>query len=108
MVNGSGPHEAVRVLVCGSRSWQDRDAIYNFLAFLTPDNLVIHGGAKGADTIAGEAAERRGARVRVFPADWGKHKRAAGPIRNAQMLDEGKPDLVVAFGRTKGTNDMVR
>jgi hypothetical protein len=46
----------------------------------------------------------------VFYADWDKHGRAAGPIRNQQMLDEGKPDLVVAFllPQGSGTLDMIR
>lgn len=46
--------------------------------------------------------------VRVFKADWDKHGKAAGPIRNQQMLDEGKPDLVLAFAGGKGTDDMCR
>ena len=50
--------------------------------------------------------------MRIFPADWIRHGRAAGPIRNEQMLREGCPDLVVAFhddpGLGRGTADMVR
>lgn len=111
-VNGSGLHGAVRVLVCGDRNWTDRDAIYNFLAFLTPDNVVIHGGAHGADTIAEEAALARGAKVEEYRAQWNVLGRGAGPVRNQQMLDEGKPDLVVAFHddltASKGTFDMVQ
>lgn len=42
-----------------------------------------------------------------FPPDWDKYGNAAGPIRNQQMLDEGKPDLVVAFPGGRGTADMV-
>jgi hypothetical protein len=47
--------------------------------------------------------------VAVFPADWETHGRAAGPIRNQAMLDEGKPYLVIAFwdGKSKGTLDMI-
>jgi hypothetical protein len=44
----------------------------------------------------------------VYPADWAKHGRAASPIRNQQMLDEGRPNLVVAFPGGRGTADMVR
>lgn len=42
-----------------------------------------------------------------YPANWSKYKKKAGPIRNQQMLDEGKPDLVVAFSGGTGTADMV-
>jgi len=45
--------------------------------------------------------------VQVFPADWETHGKAAGPIRNQRMLDEGRPDLVVAFPGGRGTSDMV-
>lgn len=43
-----------------------------------------------------------------FPADWRKYGKSAGPLRNQQMIDEGKPDLVVAFPGGTGTADMVR
>ena len=47
-----------------------------------------------------------------FPADWKKYGRAAGPIRNKQMLNEGKPDLVLAFHtnieNSKGTKSMIQ
>lgn len=46
--------------------------------------------------------------MRTFRANSRKHGRAAGPIRNQQMLDEGKPHLVVAFPGGTGTADMVR
>ncbi len=40
-------------------------------------------------------------------ADWTTHGRAAGPIRNARMLAEYHPDLVIAFPGGRGTLDMV-
>ena len=43
----------------------------------------------------------------VAEADWAKHGRKAGPIRNQRMIDEGRPDLVVAFPGGTGTADMV-
>ena len=49
--------------------------------------------------------------IAVYPADWKKYGRAAGPIRNLQMLDNGKPDICYAFHdcieKSKGTKDMV-
>jgi hypothetical protein len=67
----------------------------------------VTGGANGADHSAEDWAIDNGIVRRVFPADWDKHKRAAGPIRNKQMLVEGKPDLVLAFPGGKGTRNMV-
>ena len=69
---------------------------------------IISGCARGADTLGIEWAEARGMEVARFPADWETHGRAAGPIRNQQMLDDGKPDLVIAFPGGRGTADMVR
>lgn len=81
------------------------------MADLQPD-LVIEGEAKGADLLASDAAFYFGIPVLRFPADWDKYGRAAGPIRNTQMLKEGKPDLVVAFhdniNASKGTLNMVQ
>lgn len=103
----------MRVLVCGSRDFDDRDHIYKFLDLFIPAiEVVIEGEAPGADTLAREWAEEREIIVMPFPADWKHYGRAAGPIRNRQMLEEGKPDIVLAFPSnhlhdTKGTKDMV-
>jgi hypothetical protein len=67
---------------------------------------IIHGAARGADTLAGLFAKMFGTKVEAYPADWDTHGKAAGPIRNQQMLDEGKPDLVVAFPGGAGTKHM--
>jgi hypothetical protein len=101
---------AARVLVCGSRHWTDKSRIRRALAQFDPGDVLIHGGAQGADTIAGEAARDLGLTVEVFPADWKTHGNAAGPIRNQRMLDEGKPHCVVAFPLpgSIGTWDMIR
>lgn len=100
----------MRILVCGTR--EDVPALKRHLAAaLWPygsDIHIIHGGCPtGVDKYADELPYSK----TRFPADWSKHGRAAGPIRNQQMLDEGKPDLVVAIhtdpGLGRGTRDMV-
>ena len=68
---------------------------------------IIQGEQRGADLLAKEWAESRGIKVEGYPADWEKHKKAAGPIRNKQMIDEGKPHLVIAFPGGNGTKNMV-
>lgn len=45
---------------------------------------------------------------RRYPAQWSLHGRSAGPRRNQRMLDEGRPDLVLAFPGARGTADLVR
>ena len=74
------------------------------------DWLVI-GEAPGADTMALRWAKDSGIPVERYPAQWDKYGKSAGPIRNKQMLDEGKPDLVIAFhaniSASRGTKNMI-
>jgi hypothetical protein len=100
-----------RVLVCGGRDFSDAAWLARILDHLhdaSPFELLIHGGARGADTLAGNWAKARGVPVQVFRADWDKHGKVAGILRNKQMLEEGKPSLVVGFPGGRGTADMMR
>ena len=100
----------MRVLVTGGRDFSDRELLFEALDGLHSTHgftVLIHGDANGADRLSGEWATSRGIKVEVHPADWKKHGRAAGPIRNQKMLEQ-KPDLVVAFPGGNGTADMVR
>ncbi len=103
----------MKVLICGDRNWSDVAAIRSWVAKLQDRGYtdVIEGGAPGADSIAASEARAAGLAVHEFPANWAQYGRAAGPIRNRQMLDE-KPDLVLAFHndltQSRGTADTVR
>jgi hypothetical protein len=100
----------MRVLVCGGRDFDDQTLLYETLDALDRIycfTLVINGAARGADSLAHRWAQDRYIEARSFPADWEKHGKAAGPIRNQKMLDEGKPSLVVAFPGGRGTADMI-
>lgn len=102
-----------RLLVCGDRRWTDVKAVAKVLKRFDPHTtVVITGMARGADRIAHDLALRMGMQVMKFPADWDAHGKAAGPIRNKQMLVEGRPELVVAFhddlDSSKGTVHMVK
>lgn len=105
----------MRVLVCGGRDYADREHVDNTLSKIDaergPISCVIHGAARGADTLGmgwGKALAQTGRPIkqRPFPADWDRDGRAVGPLRNARMLADGKPDLVVAFPGGRGTADM--
>lgn len=99
----------MRILVTGSREWTDYTAIKNAIV-AHGATFIIEGGAAGADTYAKLAAKELGLPFETFDADWTRYRKAAGPIRNQRMLDEGKPDLVLAFPLPgcRGTWDMVR
>lgn len=108
----------MRVLACGDREWKNKELIAEVLGSISFDTL-IEGEARGADILAREAIEgfncyKLGVHNRLilpFPANWDRYGKAAGSIRNAQMLKEGEPDLVVAFHNhiedSKGTGMML-
>lgn len=99
-------------LVCGGRDFDDQqgfdDAMGTLMRMRGCPAQIIHGGARGADQMAGAFAKRMAIGVTEYHADWGAHGPSAGPIRNQKMLDEGNPDLVIAFPGGRGTADMVR
>lgn len=102
----------MRLLVCGGRTFDDRERLLTAMNAAVhgcdTEIVVIHGGARGADSLAGVIAREVAVKVLVFPADWERNGLRAGPIRNQQMLDEGKPDVVLAMPGGPGPADMVR
>ena len=100
-----------RILICGDRNWSDYEMIDKFISSLPKDSIVINGVAKGADLAGDKAAKQYGFEVLEFPADWAQFSRSAGPIRNSQILREGKPTRVVAYHNdlqnSRGTKHMV-
>jgi hypothetical protein len=86
-----------------------------------PVHLLLHGGARGADAAIGRAAQQLGWASLVMPAQWQLHGRAAGPIRNRELLEQAisraeahsSPGyqasvLVVAFPGGTGTASLVQ
>jgi hypothetical protein len=99
-----------RVLVCGGRDYRDTQhvcAVLDALHALTPIHFIIHGNARGADSEAAYWAKTRMVQEIACPAEWSKHGKRAGPIRNQNMLGHN-PSLVVAFPGGAGTRDMVK
>jgi len=101
-----------RILICGDREYKDWTQIRDYLDTISRTTIIIHGGARGADSIAGNLAISLKMKVIKFPAEWDKYGKGAGLIRNQQMLDEGHPDLVIYFHKdienSKGTKDKWR
>jgi hypothetical protein len=84
-------------------------------------HLLLHGGARGADAAIASAAHQLGWSALVLPAEWRRHGRAAGPIRNRELLElavaraqaltspcSSTSVLVVAFPGGSGTASLVR
>lgn len=106
----------MKILICGSRDWRDPHPIYLAIAGckqLVPEDdklVVVHGAARGADSLAGAMAEYLGVEVVPVPADWKTYGKSAGPIRNQKMLDEHDISVTYAFrieGKSNGTDDMI-
>ena len=95
-----------RLLVCGGRDYSDYARVLHFIKSLRP-TVVIHGDYRGADKLADRAARSLGIPVEPYPALWADYGPSAGPLRNQEMIDEGKPDVCLAFPGDKGTADMV-
>jgi hypothetical protein len=99
--------EFPRILVCGGRNYYNQARVNEVLDAHKP-SVIIHGAARGADTLASRYASTTGIPQIACPADWAKHGLKAGFLRNQQMLNDHKPDLVIAFPGGRGTADMVR
>ena len=89
----------VRLLITGGRSFNDKDTIRKWIknveATIGPIEVIIHGAnPRGADKLADELADELGIPKLRFPADWDEHGKAAGPIRNQRMIDEGRPTVI--------------
>lgn len=100
----------MKVLVCGGRDFDNLQFIFRTLDDFHRKNTItqlIEGNSRGADRISGFWARHRGIENRKFPANWKRQGVAAGIIRNQQMIDQGKPDIVIAFPGGRGTADMV-
>jgi hypothetical protein len=122
----------MKLLVCGGRTYEDKDHLFftlDLIHDLMEVTMIIHGDAGkfydypdsysvepgtlpgfwvGADKLAGQWAQERGIIEQFYKPNWTMYGKKAGPVRNQQMLDEQHPDLVVAFPGGRGTKDMVK
>lgn len=100
----------MRILVTGGRKFADINAVSLALAAVHRKrgiDLLIEGGARGADYLARTWAHGNGIPVVTCDADWKRYGNAAGILRNAAMLAKYQPDAVVAFPGGSGTADMI-
>lgn len=99
----------MKTIVAGSREITNYqliwDAVYACPWVITE---IVSGGARGVDQLGEKAAEAFSIPVKVFPADWTTHGRAAGPIRNQQMLEYSEALLAIWDGESRGTLDMIQ
>lgn len=99
------------IIITGGRDYQDDahlTAILDSIRTIIPNLFIVEGGATGADRLALVWRINNGVDGKTYPANWNQYGRAAGGIRNQQMLDEANPHMVLAFPGGIGTADMVR
>lgn len=99
----------MRVLVTGGRTYGDAARLQAVLDKLHAEagiDVIIEGGANGADMLARNWARANVVNGSTFEADWKSFGSFAGPKRNTAMLQEGRPDVVIAFPGGTGTRNM--
>lgn len=103
----------MKTAIIGTRTANDKhytqlSEYCNLLATLGGITEVISGGATGADALAERYAKENGLKMIIIPADWKQYGKAAGPMRNTEIIE--KADQVVALwdGKSAGTADSIR
>ena len=114
-----GDTKTTKIIICGGRHFNDYELLMSRLNDIIASNKIdikqleiVSGHCEGADMLGEKCAADLGAKCTVFPAQWKKYGRSAGPIRNKQMIDYIKDcdnPIVLAFvnERTKGTRNTV-
>lgn len=95
------------VIVTGGREYADYLRIRDVLNLINPDK-VVQGGAAGADALAKAWAISKGVPCDTIKANWDEHGRAAGPIRNREMIQWYATAIIVAFPGGRGTENCVK
>tara|TARA_R110000851_G_scaffold321360_2_gene486759 strand:- start:373 stop:723 length:351 start_codon:yes stop_codon:yes gene_type:complete len=101
----------VRTIIAGGRDyddWSDFEGyVDEFRASIVSGMSVVSGMARGADSLAVRYAEENELRLYEFPADWDKHGKSAGHIRNSHMAAHAEALLAFWDGKSKGTKNMI-
>lgn len=103
----------MKVIIAGSRYWKDINTIEYLWRRLeeeekTKITVVLSGRCRGADTLGEEVATAHGVPVDPYPADWEKHGKSAGPIRNQEMANNADALILVWDGKSSGSLDMYK
>jgi hypothetical protein len=98
----------MRIIIAGGREFNDYELLREICdVHISPDSEIVSGGARGTDKLGERYATETGRDLKIFPADWNKHGKGAGHIRNKQMAEYS--DMLIAFwdGESKGTKNMI-
>ena len=99
----------MRIIVAGGRDFYNKEVAFRCLNSLKlmQDDIIVSGHAKGADTLGEEYAKVCRLKTEIYPANWAKYGKKAGPIRNIQMAEVADALVVFWNGFSKGTRHMI-
>lgn len=102
-----------KVIVAGSRTFNDYNFLKEKLDFLLDGYAsetieIVYGGAAGADSLAWEYAKEKNLAAMCFTADWDKHGKAAGPLRNKRMAEYADACVVFIINNSRGSQSMIK
>lgn len=100
----------MKVIIAGGRDFNDYELLKDKCDKILNSQIeitIVSGGANGADYLGEKYAKEREYELIIFPADWNKYGKSAGPIRNTQMAENS--DALIAFwdGKSRGTKHMI-
>lgn len=98
----------MRVIIAGGRDFHDYGVLLDAIIECNFNiQTVVSGGAKGVDALGERYAEAADVPLKLYPADWERHGRAAGPIRNAMMAENADALIALWDGKSRGTKNMI-
>lgn len=97
----------LKVAIVGSRDWKYHKEVEKAVLSLPRGSVVVSGGARGVDTYAENFARKHGYEVEIYPADWDRHGKSAGYIRNKDIV--AAADRLIAFqqNQSRGTQNSI-
>lgn len=91
----------------GELNWLAKTSAEKLVEGFDPDDTLVSGGARGVDSWAEAAARARGLAVEVIEPDWNQHGKAAGPLRNGQIVASAEVVYAIWNGESRGTLDSI-
>jgi hypothetical protein len=98
----------MKVIIAGGRDYHNYDTLVEAIKEAQFEiSTVVSGGAKGVDALGEQYAENMNLQLNVYAADWERHGRAAGPIRNRKMAENAEALIAIWDGESRGTKNMI-
>ena len=100
----------MKYIVAGGRDFNNYGLMTLILSrHINPEeDIIISGGARGADELGARYASEHGIPLQIFPAYWDTYGKSAGFIRNAEMGEHADCAIVFWDGKSKGSKHMIK